>query len=84
MNDASAYSKAWNPVKIKPNPTVASNPRITCSRCPATIAWWAQVTVTPEVNKITVFNKGTSHGEKVSIPAGGQIQPISTLGANAE
>jgi len=31
-----------------------------------------------------VFNKGTSHGEKVSIPKGGQTPPISIDGAILE
>jgi hypothetical protein len=30
-----------------------------------------------------VFNKGTSIGSNVSIPFGGQIEPISIIGANA-
>jgi hypothetical protein len=38
------------------------------------------VTVAPEVNKSTVFNKGTPHGLKVSNPFGGQTPPKTTLG----
>jgi hypothetical protein len=30
-----------------------------------------------------VFNKGTSIGSKTSIPLGGQIEPISGVGAKA-
>jgi hypothetical protein len=33
---------------------------------------------------MTVFNKGTSKGFIALIPAGGQILPSSTVGANAE
>jgi hypothetical protein len=48
------------------------------------IPWCAQVTVAPEVNKIIVFNNGTSHGLKGCIACGGQIEPISTDGAKLE
>jgi len=40
--------------------------------------------VAPEVNKITVFNKGTSQGFKISIPSGGQTPPIPISGAILE
>ena len=46
---------------------------------PSIKEWWLQVTVTPELNKIKVFNKGTCQGLKVWIPTGGQIPPISTV-----
>jgi hypothetical protein len=36
--------------------------------------------VTPEDNKITVFNKGRPQGSKGSIPIGGQTQPILIAG----
>jgi len=48
------------------------------------IAWCAHVTVAPEVNNIIVFNKGTSHGLKAWIACGGQIDPISIVGAKLE
>jgi hypothetical protein len=40
--------------------------------------------VTPEDNKIVVFNNGNPHGSKVTIPKGGQIQPIPTEGAKLQ
>jgi hypothetical protein len=43
--------------------------------------WWAQVTLTPEESKITVFNKGTPKGLKAKMPAGGHSLPSSTLTA---
>lgn len=43
--------------------------------------WWAQVTVTPEANRTAVFNKGTLNGFNGEIPAGGQQQPNSGVGA---
>lgn len=48
------------------------------------INWWAQVTVTPEPSKITVFNKGTWKGLNGKIPHGGHIEPNSTVGLNLE
>lgn len=46
--------------------------------------WWAQVTVIPLVNKITVFNKGTEYTDKGIMPLGGQTIPISTEGAREQ
>jgi hypothetical protein len=37
--------------------------------------------VAPEHNSIIVFTKGTSKGLKASIPLGGQMLPISIVGA---
>ena len=45
--------------------------------------WWPYVTVKPEPNRITVFNKGNSKGSMASIPIGGHIAPNSTLGDRA-
>jgi hypothetical protein len=42
--------------------------------------WWAQVTVTPEDNRIRVFKRGTLNGLKGETPVGGQNRPISILG----
>lgn len=44
------------------------------------IAWWDHVTLTPEDNKIIVFNKGTPKALNTLIPKGGQIEPSSILG----
>lgn len=38
----------------------------------------------PEAKRITVFNRGISQGFKGSIPAGGHMQPSSTVGLKAE
>lgn len=40
--------------------------------------------VTPDNKRIHVFNKGIPHGLNGSIPKGGQMEPISTLGAKLE
>jgi hypothetical protein len=39
--------------------------------------------VAPEVNNNKVLSKGISIGSKESIPFGGQIDPISIVGAKA-
>ena len=45
--------------------------------------WWAYVTVTPDDNNITVFNKGNSKGFIAWIPIGGHCAPNSILGDKA-
>jgi hypothetical protein len=47
---------------------------------PDNIARCANVMVTPEDNKITVFNRGKPQALIVTIPTGGQTQPIPELG----
>lgn len=42
--------------------------------------WCAQVTLTPDANKITVFNSGTPNGLNTFTPCGGQTLPISQEG----
>lgn len=44
------------------------------------IAWWAQVTLSPELSKIKVFRRGTPKGSKGEIPFGGQEAPSSISG----
>jgi len=44
----------------------------------------AQVTVTPDDNKITVFNKGSAQGLIVWIPSGGHTAPIQIEGETLE
>lgn len=46
--------------------------------------WWTQVTVTPDLTRIAVFNRGTLKGLKPSTPWGGQINPKSCEGLNEE
>ena len=50
------------------------------ARSPAKIARWAHVIVIPEDNNIIVFHRGNPHALSVSIPKGGHMQPIPTLG----
>lgn len=48
------------------------------------MALWAQVTVTPDDNKIIVFNKGNAQGLIVWIPNGGHTAPIQIDGETLE
>lgn len=45
------------------------------------ILWCAHVIVTPEDRRTAVFRRGTKKGLSGFIPVGGQVTPISTLGA---
>lgn len=67
---------------MTPSTIVAINPIIEFFLSPETIAWWDQVRVAPEDNKIAVFSKGTSKGFNPEIPIGGHTHPTSTVGAN--
>jgi hypothetical protein len=42
--------------------------------------WWLNVTATPEIKSMNVFNNGMCSGFKILIPTGGQTDPRSTLG----
>ena len=44
------------------------------------IEWWAHVTVTPLVSKITVFKNGTEKVDKGTMPFGGHNKPSSEVG----
>lgn len=67
-------------MKIPPSKTVKNSPQNASERFPSIKAWWAQVTLNPEPNKIAVFNSGIAKGLIGSIPVGGQTQPTSGLG----
>jgi len=67
-------------VKYTPRRIVTSNASWDLEKSPSISAWCAQVTLTPEDNKIIVFIRGTLKGSKASIPMGGHRQPSSTLG----
>lgn len=51
-------------------------------KLPSISAWCAQVTVNPDANNTTVFNKGTAKAFKGLMPTGGQHEPNSIVGAN--
>ena len=61
--------------KIPTHRRVITRPATASWSAPLVIAWWAQVTLTPELSKIRVFNKGTCQGLKAQTPKGGQTQP---------
>lgn len=42
------------------------------------------MTETPEASRTAVFNKGTAKGFKGVMPVGGQVHPISGVGARLE
>lgn len=78
---ALTYSKPWKPVKIVAKTIVKTKPKMASILLPAVIAWWEYVIVAPEQSSINVLTNGTSKALKVSIPLGGQMFPISTVGA---
>lgn len=78
---ASIYSSNWRLVKISPKIIVIIKVIIASIFLPFTILWWDQVTVAPELNNTTVFKSGIEKGFKGWIPNGGQLIPISILGA---
>lgn len=63
---------------------VQISPLITNARSPTIIALCTTVTVTPEDNKITVFNKGNPQASKVIIPLGGKAKPTPIAGAKLQ
>lgn len=82
QNLASLYSYAWRIVNKIPKITVIINPYFVWLCILFIMLWWAHVTDKPEDNKIIVFNNGISIGLNVLIPFGGQVIPISIVGAN--
>ena len=49
---------------------------------PPKIAWWAQVTVTPDARRIEVLRRGIEYGLMGEMPAGGQVEPKGGVGAS--
>ena len=58
---------------------VQIRPHFRPSRSFSSNAWCAQVTVVPEVSRISVLSSGRCHGSNVSIPFGGRPQ-VATAG----
>lgn len=88
LKGAEAYSYNWHKVKMTPKAIVTLKAVITSCLAffepPIIKALWAQVILTPDESRITVFNKGSPHGFNTSIPSGGQIHPIAIDGANEQ
>ena len=78
------YSNPCKAVKITANMIVINNPKIAPFRSPLIRAWCAQVTKAPLDNSKIVFSRGIAKGSNDSIPTGGHVPPISTVGAKAE
>ena len=83
MKDETEYSTPWKPVNIIADITVKIKPYKAPDLFPCIKEWWAYVTVTPDANNNTVFNKGNSKGFIADIPIGGHIAPNSTVGDKA-
>ena len=56
---ASPYSWAWSETNRNPSRKVSARNTLSTPRLPAFSAWWAIVTVTPEVSRIAVLSAGT-------------------------
>jgi len=83
VNDETEYSIPWKAVNMIAKIIVNTKPYNDPLLLPCIKEWWAYVTVTPDDNKITVFNNGNSKGLIASIPIGGHIAPNSTVGERA-
>jgi len=79
-NSACIYSIAWSNVKYAPKRQVIIRDRLEFFMFFLIISLWVQVTDTPDLTKIIVFNKGTFIGLKELMYLGGQFNPISILG----
>ena len=75
------YSKACSPVNKTAKTIVKTKAQTASTLLPQVIAWWENVIVAPEHSRIIVFNNGIALASKTSIPLGGQILPISIVGA---
>ena len=84
LKGASIYSIPCNKVKIIANNTVKHNPRIPCFFALTIIAWWAQVTVAPELKRKNVFVNGIPDVWIVWIASGGQTPPKLKTGDKLE
>jgi len=82
VKGASKYSQACRAVKYIPRATVRPRAWMASVRFFSMILWWAQVIVTPEERSTAVLRSGTRNGFSGFIPVGGQVTPISTLGAS--
>lgn len=76
------YSSSWRAVKYTPRQMVRNSAHSASRRDPSIKAWCAYVTVTPEASKTPVLRRGIENGLIGVIPAGGQVQPISGVGAS--
>jgi len=74
------YSVAWRYVKYAPRTRVTTRPQTTPFLSWAKSLWWAQVTLTAEERRTTVFSSGIEKASNPTTPTGGQQDPSSTAG----
>ena len=79
---ASSYSIYCSPRNQAPSATVS--PIYVSCRRPASTAWWAAVTETPDRIRISVLRSGTPIGSTPVIPGGGHVSPTPILGLNVK
>src|SRR5215467_2879410 len=81
------YSYAWQPRKVAPRITVIHIQAMALARWFASSAWWAIVSVTPELRSSAVLIVGIGHGPIVSnggiVFAGEAVTPGCVLGQMA-
>jgi hypothetical protein len=79
-NGAILYSYACTNVNTTPYNIVDIIPLFVTILSPLKIPLCAQVIVTPDDNKITVFHNGNPQGSNDRIPLGGHIDPMAIEG----
>src|SRR3990167_5915893 len=74
-------------MKVTPSATVIHIQAMVLARLPAISAWWAMVSVRPEVSRIAVLIVGIGQGPIVAngstVPAGDAVMPPPALGQMA-
>jgi hypothetical protein len=84
LKGASIYSRSCNPVNKEAKTNVKISARTACRFARTIIAWCAQVTVAPELNKKKVLVKGIPEVLIGLIASGGHTPPILKTGAKLE
>src|SRR5580698_4917497 len=78
-NAAWAYSQPCTQVKVRPSAIVQTSPQTRPLRLFSSSAWCAQVTVVPEVSRISVLSSGKCQGSKVWMLFGGHTPPVNAI-----
>ncbi|MNV74582.1 hypothetical protein D3C71_1678130 [compost metagenome] len=68
------YSSAWKPRNAHPSSTVSASQTFSAPRWPFFKAWWAMVTVTLELTRMTVLSSGSPHGLMTSLGGGNSVE----------
>src|SRR6218665_191784 len=81
------YSQPCTSRKVRPSSTVTHMKPIVLARWLARSAWWAMVSVTPELSSSAVLIVGSQNGPTVwkgsTMPAGEAVAPAAMLGQTA-